>query len=51
MPSLMLMFGNANWWFPAWLDRILPRVHVEPEDLSELDEPDEPRREPAAATV
>ena len=22
----------------AWLDRILPRIHVEPEDLSELDE-------------
>ena len=19
-----------NWWFPTWLDRILPRLHVEP---------------------
>ena len=36
----MLLFGKANWWFPAWLDRILPRIHVEPEDLSEMD--DEP---------
>jgi RND superfamily putative drug exporter len=34
----MLLMGKANWWFPAWLDRILPRIHVEPEDLSELDE-------------
>ncbi len=51
VPSLMLMFGRANWWFPAWLDRLLPRIHVEPEDLSELDEPDEPRAEPAAVTV
>ena len=38
VPSLMLLMGKANWWFPAWLDRILPRIHVEPEDLSELDE-------------
>ena len=34
----MLMFGKANWWFPRWLDRVLPRIHVEPEDLDELDE-------------
>jgi RND superfamily putative drug exporter len=38
VPSLMLLMGKANWWFPVWLDRILPRIHVEPEDLSELDE-------------
>jgi len=38
VPALMLLMGKANWWFPAWLDRVLPRIHVEPEDLSELDE-------------
>jgi putative drug exporter of the RND superfamily len=38
VPSLMLLFGKANWWFPGWLDRRIPRVHVEPEDLSEIDE-------------
>jgi RND superfamily putative drug exporter len=38
VPSLMLLMGKANRWFPAWLDRVLPRIHVEPEDLSELDE-------------
>ena len=38
VPALMLRFGRANWWFPSWLDRVLPRVHVEPEDLDELDE-------------
>ncbi len=38
VPALMLLIGKANWWFPAWLDRVLPRIHVEPEDLSELDE-------------
>jgi putative drug exporter of the RND superfamily len=38
VPSLMLLMGKANWWFPSGLDRVLPRIHVEPEDLSELDE-------------
>ncbi len=38
VPALMLLMGKANWWFPRWLDRVLPRIHVEPEDLSELDE-------------
>ena len=30
VPSVMHMLGRANWWLPAWLDRILPRLHVEP---------------------
>jgi RND superfamily putative drug exporter len=29
VPALMLLFGRANWWFPRWLDRALPRVAVE----------------------
>jgi len=24
VPSVMQLMGNANWWFPGWLDRILP---------------------------
>jgi RND superfamily putative drug exporter len=28
----MHMFGNANWYFPRWLDRIVPRLSVEPAD-------------------
>ncbi len=31
VPSLMLLFGKANWWFPGWLDRILPRISVDPD--------------------
>jgi RND superfamily putative drug exporter len=38
VPALMLLMDRANWWFPSWLDRVLPRIHVEPEDLSEIDE-------------
>ncbi|HEV3072102.1 MAG TPA: MMPL family transporter [Solirubrobacteraceae bacterium] len=30
VPALMRVFGTWNWWIPAWLDRILPKL--EPED-------------------
>jgi RND superfamily putative drug exporter len=26
VPSVMGLLGERNWWLPAWLDRILPRV-------------------------
>jgi RND superfamily putative drug exporter len=29
VPSLMEMLGKANWWFPAWLGRILPKITIE----------------------
>jgi putative drug exporter of the RND superfamily len=31
VPSLMFLMGKSNWWFPGWLDRILPRLSVDPE--------------------
>ena len=34
VPSLMMMFGKANWWLPGWLDRILPHVSVDADDLA-----------------
>ena len=34
VPSLMMMFGKANWWFPGWLDRVLPHVSVDADDLA-----------------
>ncbi len=30
VPALMQLFGERAWWLPSWLDRILPRLHVEP---------------------
>jgi RND superfamily putative drug exporter len=30
VPALMQLFGRGAWWLPEWLDRILPRLHVEP---------------------
>ncbi len=32
VPALMLLFRRANWWFPGWLDRALPRLTVDPEE-------------------
>lgn len=29
VPTVMELLGNINWWFPRWLDRILPRVQIE----------------------
>ena len=29
VPSLMTMFGKANWWLPTWLANVLPRISVE----------------------
>lgn len=41
VPAAMAIAGRRAWWIPRWLDRILPRVHLEPPVLdpfeSELD--------------
>ena len=39
VPATMELLGNANWWMPKWLDRILPEVHIEGESAvqAELD--------------
>jgi putative drug exporter of the RND superfamily len=41
VPAIMQILGKRAWWFPGWLDRILPRLHVE------SDEPLHPSGEPA----
>ncbi len=33
VPAVMHVLGRANWWLPGWLDRILPTVHLEAEDV------------------
>jgi RND superfamily putative drug exporter len=41
VPATMELLGDRNWWIPRWLDRILPRIHIEAheDDLDrELDE-------------
>ncbi|HEY6491695.1 MAG TPA: MMPL family transporter [Trebonia sp.] len=29
VPAVMYLFGNASWWIPRWLDRVLPHIDVE----------------------
>jgi RND superfamily putative drug exporter len=29
VPATMRLLGDANWWIPAWLDRILPNLDIE----------------------
>jgi RND superfamily putative drug exporter len=32
VPAIMQLLGERAWWFPDWLDGILPKLHVEPEE-------------------
>jgi len=29
VPATMELLGDANWWFPRWLDRWIPRLDLE----------------------
>jgi putative drug exporter of the RND superfamily len=46
VPATMKLLGDWNWWLPAWLDRLLPRLDIDGE--SALPAPEyEPGRGPA----
>jgi RND superfamily putative drug exporter len=49
VPATMELLGNANWWLPKWLGRILPKISIEPQTTEAVDLPDElsEPREPA----
>ena len=32
VPATMSLLGERNWWTPAWLDRVLPRLDAEDRD-------------------
>ena len=38
VPAAMALLGKANWWLPAWLDKVLPVVSVEDSGRSESDQ-------------
>ncbi|MEM9890000.1 MAG: MMPL family transporter [Actinomycetota bacterium] len=48
VPATMKLMGDANWWMPGWLDRILPSVELESGDEFEM--PDGPGPEPSVET-
>jgi RND superfamily putative drug exporter len=31
VPATMELLGDRNWWFPAWLDRLVPNIAIEGE--------------------
>ena len=50
VPATMELLGDRNWWLPRWLDRLLPRLHVEAgpdidEELARLAAEDEAIRQ------
>ncbi|HUO49546.1 MAG TPA: MMPL family transporter [Acidimicrobiales bacterium] len=50
VPAVMFLFGKTNWWFPSWLDRVLPRLSIDPDDVvTGLGPATEPAEETAAA--
>jgi RND superfamily putative drug exporter len=55
VPAVMHVLGRANWWVPAWLDRLLPRLHVEPAEVALAShrppKPLRPARPPVTADV
>jgi len=48
VPAIMYLLGEKAWWLPHWLDRVLPRVGVEPSPDA-LAEPAELPRERVSA--
>ena len=42
VPGTMELLGDANWWLPKWLDRILPHLDVEGPGYEMVGEPPEP---------
>jgi RND superfamily putative drug exporter len=37
VPATMELLGDANWWLPRWLDRRLPRFHIEGESAETIE--------------
>jgi RND superfamily putative drug exporter len=37
VPATMELLGDRNWWLPNWLDRLLPRIHVEAHEVAAND--------------
>ncbi|XUL94278.1 MMPL family transporter [Streptomyces galilaeus] len=42
VPAAMHLLGNSNWWLPAWLDKSLPHLAVEPAEEPAPAAPDGP---------
>ncbi len=41
-PAVMTLLGDRAWWFPAWLDRLLPSIELEGGEAEDDEAEDEP---------
>jgi putative drug exporter of the RND superfamily len=41
VPATMELLGDANWWFPRWLGRIVPKISIEPHTDVPVDLPED----------
>jgi len=48
VPATMELLGRWNWWMPAWLERIVPVVHVDAVPEGHTEPPPRRRREASA---
>ncbi|WP_028193225.1 MMPL family transporter [Salinispora pacifica] len=48
VPGIMVLLGRANWWFPRWLDRLVPRVDLEASPVTDETPDETPDRLPPA---
>ena len=32
VPAVMVLIGKANWWFPRWMDKVVPNFSIEGEE-------------------
>ena len=46
VPATMVLLGDANWWLPGWLDRILPNMNLELAEDPEAGEPEAEQEAP-----
>ncbi len=36
VPATMELLGSRNWWFPKWLDRLVPTLNVEGHEIEQM---------------
>jgi RND superfamily putative drug exporter len=48
VPAIMHSLGKANWYFPSWLERRLPRLEIEGAAEPAVDTPSPSRKRDAA---
>jgi RND superfamily putative drug exporter len=51
VPAFLTMLGEKSWYIPGWLDRLLPKITIEPPHDGEFRAPAglEPAPEPETA--